>query len=37
MLDGGADTTSTGKLWVVNGIHVILATIARRNGVEVLR
>ena len=36
MLDGGADAYKHRKLWVVNGIHVILATIARRNGVDVL-
>lgn len=36
MLDGDADAYKHRKLWVVNGIHMILATIARRAGVDVL-
>jgi hypothetical protein len=36
LLANDATSYAHRKLWVVNGIHLILATIARRNGVDVL-
>lgn len=36
MLEGDAAAYKHRKLWVVNGTHLILATIARRYGVDVL-
>src|ERR1022692_428137 len=36
LLAGDADAYRDRKLWVVNGIHLVLATIARREGVDLL-